>query len=111
MKTVGSGFLSKNKLSNRIKQEPLDDLDSIIPLRMPQVMEAQGREMKAEHNILHEGTMSPARQKAKETGPDYSILEKDLMSPSKLSSGISESRLKAKAIAMLRNMKKYITKE
>lgn len=116
MKTVGSGYLSKSKLSNRRKTEVLDDLDTIVPLRMPQAMEAQGREMRAEHTMLNENSKpSIARQQAKEVGPDYSILERNLMSPGKptekSSSGVSQSRLKAKAISMLRNMKKYITKE
>lgn len=116
MKTIGSGYLSKSKLSSRRKTEVLDDLDSIVPLRMPQAMEAQGREMKAEHIMLNENPIpSIARQQAKEVGPDYSILEKELMPTGKpavkSSSGVSQSRLKAKAISMLRNMKKYITKE
>jgi len=116
MKTIGNSYLSKGKLSNRRKTEVLDDLDSIVPLRMPQAMEAQGREMRAEHTMLNENPIpSIARQQAKEVGPDYSILERDLMSSGKSagkpSSGVSQSRLKAKAISMLRNMKKYITKE
>ena len=112
MKTIGNSYLSKGKLSNRRKTEVLDDLDSIVPLRMPQAMEAQGREMRAEHTMLNENPIpSIARQQAKEVGPDYSILEKDLLPMRNPSSGVSNSRLKAKAIAMLRNMKKYITKE
>jgi len=111
MKTTSSTRLSNNRLSKKFENDNIDDLESILPLRMPEAMQVKGREMRVEHTMITENppVLSAARQKAKEIGPDMSILENPLIPKNKTFSGVSESRLKAKAIGMLRNLKKYIT--
>lgn len=113
MKKLSSSRLSNNTLSSRMRSEELDDLELIAPLRITDAMQTTGREMQAKHQVIQEGqnyTLSPARQKAREVGPDPKILENPLIPKTKTFSGVSESRLKAKAIGMLRNMRKYLTK-
>lgn len=111
MKTASSSRLSNNRLSKKFEKDEIDNLESILPLRMPEVMQVKGREMRVEHTMISENppVLSAARQRAKEVGPDMSILENPLIPKTRSVSGVSESRLKAKAIGMLRNMKKYIT--
>lgn len=114
MKKLSSTRLSNNTLSSKIRSEEQDDLELIAPLRITDAMKTMGREMQTEHQVIQEGgqyALSPARKKAKEVGPDPKILENPLIPKTRTFSGISESRLKSKAIAMLRNMKKYITKD
>lgn len=109
MKTLRSTRLSEGRLTKNISKE-ISDLESIMPLRITDAMQTAGREMKAEHTIINEPMkygLSSARLKAKEVGPDPKLLETPLL-PTK-AKGPSESRMKAKAIGVLRNMKEFLT--
>jgi hypothetical protein len=112
MKTLRSTRLSEARLSKNIGQGP-GEIETVLPLRITDAMQTAGREMKSEHTVVNEPlnyTLSSARLKAKEVGPNPNILNTPLVPPvKKKTGGPSESRMRAKAIGVLRNMKAFLT--
>lgn len=105
MKTLRNNRLSDGHLSKKIKNEESENLDIFLPMRLPEVMQRAGTEMKVETTILHEGKREPskARKLAKEVGPDPSILRK--IDPR---IEMSPARLEAKKKNMFQSMKEII---